>query len=363
MPFLLSLSVVLLLSVPALACCTVWGKVNSPVQIASQEVLIVWDEENRTEHFVRRANFETEDIPEDFGFLVPTPMQPKLSEISDSVFKTLSEAVRPEVKTKTRFRGVDFMPMVLMPYFMKLDGRSITEVEQLTKGVEVLDRAFVGGFEAAVLRASDAEELIQWLEENDYDARPALRDWITPYVEKEWIVTAFKYACDKDHSSGSLTRASICMSFETDAPFFPYRVPSDTRVKPEDGSLLRLYFAGTERVVGDFEGGENGAWTAETKFSGQDELAVYAAKQVAKVSGGDSSIPASSWLTVFEDHTWPGGAEDLYFKSSPEQDSVTPEPVWSTMDTRIPLPLDLLLLVGGVAYFYKKRSKKRARRT
>ena len=75
----LSLFVFLILVRPLFGCCTAWRAGEDAVQIAAQDVLVVWNAEKQIEHFVRRANFESETAPEDFGFLVPTPTQPKLS--------------------------------------------------------------------------------------------------------------------------------------------------------------------------------------------------------------------------------------------------------------------------------------------
>ena len=54
------------------------------VDIRDESALIIWDEVTKTEHFIRRASFET--AADDFGFLVPTPTQPDLGEADDRVF-------------------------------------------------------------------------------------------------------------------------------------------------------------------------------------------------------------------------------------------------------------------------------------
>ncbi len=357
----LSLFSLLIMTVPTFACCTAWRLGEEPVQITAQEVLVVWDAGKRTEHFVRRANFESKDAREDFGFLVPTPTQPKLSEVPDVVFHQLGEIIKPKVKVEkvTRF---SFMPLSFSFLASRYQRADSKEAIVKQAGVEVLDRAVVGGFEAAVLRASETESLLEWLEENGYDARPELRDWLSPYVQKQWIVTAFKYAGEPNRFTGSLTPASVCLSFETDAPFFPYRVPSDIRVKPENGSLLRLYFAGTERVEGEFESGLDHSWNASTKFSDRDEGVADVIKQVTALSHDDSEVPESTWLTAFDDETWPGGAEDLYFKPSLEKDAITPPPIVRSEITTIHFPLDVILLclVLGIA-IYRKNAKRRTR--
>lgn len=340
------------------ACCPAWRFDGYPVRIADQEVLIVWDSENQTEHFVRRANFQSEAAPKDFGFLVPTPTQPKLSEAPDLVFRELGEIIKPKTEVRKRTR-LSLMPLLFAP-FAAIMREADSKSAALSDGVQVLERAIVGGFEVAVIRASDTQGLIKWLEENEYNARPELRDWVNPYVEKQWILTAFKYAGNPDQPPHSLARASVCLSFKTDAPFFPYRVPSDVRVKPEDGSLLRIYFAGTERMVGEFENGEDRSWKARTRFSDRDKKVAGVIKKVIGTDS-DADFPDVTWLTSFEDETWPGGAEDLYFKPSPEKEAVNPAPIVKAEVKVIRLPLDVILVGVGVAIcLYCKTMKRRA---
>ncbi|MDZ4803937.1 MAG: hypothetical protein SGI90_03605 [Candidatus Eisenbacteria bacterium] len=69
---LLALTITMGAPLPGQACC-VANFADQPVRIAGQEVLIVWDAETGTEHFVRRANFRAGQATESFGFLVPTP--------------------------------------------------------------------------------------------------------------------------------------------------------------------------------------------------------------------------------------------------------------------------------------------------
>lgn len=207
--FLFSVLGFLNFSASSFACCTAWRHGNRPIRIAAQEVLLIWDAERGVEHFVRRANFQSEKAPKDFGFLVPTPAQPKLGEVPDLVFDELGELIKPKIEIK-RETQVSFRPLVLAPMFA-LTERSSKNMAPRLAGVEVLDTAVVGGFEVSVLRASETGALITWLEKNDYDARPEIHEWVAPYVAKKWIITAFKYAGEADQSSASLTRASICL--------------------------------------------------------------------------------------------------------------------------------------------------------
>ena len=238
----LSVFFFLILLASSFGCCTAWRHGSKPVRIAAQEVLLIWDAERGVEHFVRRANFQSENSPKDFGFLVPPPTQPKLSEVPDRVFDELGELIKPKVETR-RETKVSFMPLILAPLFATA-GSSTKDMAAHWGGVEVLDTAVVGGFEVSVLRASESGALIAWLEENGYDARPEIRAWVAPYVEKKWIVTAFKYAADADQSHAPLTRASVCLSFGTEAPFSHTVCPAISGLTPGTdlscGSILQV---------------------------------------------------------------------------------------------------------------------------
>jgi len=67
MTTIISLALFVALLIPANACCPAWRQDGVPVQIADQEVLIVWDKEQGVEHFIRRANFQSDETPNDFA--------------------------------------------------------------------------------------------------------------------------------------------------------------------------------------------------------------------------------------------------------------------------------------------------------
>ena len=346
-------------AVPCIACCTVWGAKDGGVKIAAQEVLIHWDSQTGIEHFVRRADFDARSLPDDFGFLVPTPTQPKLGEAPDRVFAELRETIKPELRIETT-RRASFTPLALL-FLTDFVGCGIYDAaSRSVSAVEVLDTAVVGGFEAAVLRATEVDSLLEWLEENGYDARPELREWLEPYIEKQWIVTAFKYACDPEDGARSLSREAVCMSFPTDAPFFPYRVPSDLRVEPEDGSLLRIYYSGAARVTGRFEAGADRAWKSKTSFSNRVGGVAGLLDGVGGMSKDDADFPKSTWLTAFEDSTWPGGAEDLYFTASDDSTAVMPPPFVRHKVSYVRIPADVVLGALFFGFAIYRRGKKDA---
>src|SRR6516165_5381036 len=81
------------------ACCPAPPS-GKPVVNADQTVILVWDAANKTQHFIRQASFKSE--ADDFGFLVPTPAQPELSESGNTAFPFLQKLTEPERKKGPR---------------------------------------------------------------------------------------------------------------------------------------------------------------------------------------------------------------------------------------------------------------------
>jgi len=135
------------------ACATAPPE-NATVAVAAESAIIVWDEATKTEHFIRRATFESS--AKDFGFLVPTPTKPELAEAGDDAFRELEDLIRPQVVTRTEFRGIDLMPLLLGFFFLRAVKTAEPSVEA---SVRVLEQKRVAGYDATVLEADDAAAL------------------------------------------------------------------------------------------------------------------------------------------------------------------------------------------------------------
>ena len=198
-----------------------------------------------------------------------------------------------------------------------MDGRAKSAPP--SRAPEILERKKVAGYDAVVLRADDHEGLKTWLEENRYDARPAIVDWLKWYVENKWIITAFKVA--SDDASRDRWAKSVRMSFETDAPFYPYREPEDMRTRdPTDmvmhPRLLRVYFLANVRYQGKL--GSDGAWAGDTVWSN-----VCPAEALNRIVAG-FVIGTKQWhLTEFEDYSSPRpGTSEVFFRRDADQRTV-----------------------------------------
>jgi hypothetical protein len=309
------------------ACATVQGEGKS-VRIASESALIVWDEKTKTQHFIRRASFQTR-VPY-FGFLVPTPTLPELAETPDSVFQSLEDWSKAEEKTVWQPA-----PMI------SISCAEPPGADKSAKGpaVEEFGRQRVAGFDAVKLKATDIKALRNWLEEHGYDARPQLMDWVGPYVKQGWFITAFQIA-KTDAEEDRLSTQAVRMSFTTKRPIFPYREPSDAgKDSGRGGRLLRLFVVAGQRLQGELDNGKewpvDAAWANPLTAKQHETLA-------DRIGSREVTLPDKAWLTVFDDASAPRlGDTDLVFTPAGEQAALKRPAIIHIKTYYSPSPCDL----------------------
>jgi hypothetical protein len=311
---------VLISSTPSHACCPA-PPPGKPVVNADQAVILLWDGEKKTEHFIRRATFKS--AADDFGFLIPTPSEPDLAESGDAAFPYLVKVTEPEVIQQKR-PGEGGCGCAGMPG-AKSAARGGAEYAPPPQ-VAVLQEKTVAGFHAVVLEAKSANALVGWLKEHNYEMSPAVEAWAKPYVDQGWKITALKVAKEQDQAQQPrVSAASLRMSFKTDRPLFPYREPQTEQLGKET-RLLRIYFIGESRydgALGDQPWGHRFvAWS--NKLTPEQRKQTLDHLKLPPETG-----PATFWLSEFEDPwlTNPPAKNDLYFAASKEQSIVKRPPI------------------------------------
>jgi len=320
---LCAFTAILFFARPSDACCPA-PPPHQEVLNADQTIILVWDKENKTEHFIRRASFESN--ADDFGFLVPTPSQPELSESGDEAFPFFAKITEPEVVKKERPSSDSGGCCGMMPGAKSAGGAAPDP-----QSVRVLEEKSVAGFQASVLEASSASALVGWLKDHGYELSPAVEAWAKPYVDQKWKITALRVAKDKNApepaNAKHIAAAALRMSFKTDRPLFPYREPQASQEGQQAlatrGRLLRIFFVGDARSAAAFENKD--AWGGHVAWSGK--MKAESRSQALKMLGlPEASSPKSWWLTEFED-PWIPKNSDLYFADSPTQQDVRRPPV------------------------------------
>lgn len=309
------------LSTPATGCCPAPPS-GKPVVNADQTVVIVWDAARQMQHFIRKATFHSE--AEDFGFIVPTPSQPVLEESGNEAFPYLLKLTEPEVRHVRG--GGGGMGCGCGAGGRDKDKKAADKAVAKGPDVKVLDTKEVAGFNAVVLEAGSAADLVQWLTENGYAYSRQIEEWARPYVEGKWKFTALKVMKDKE-SGKQVAAGALRISFKTDRPLFPYREPDPAEFAKELGAttrLLRIYFIADKRCAGTMD---KAPWTGEVawagKLSGEQKKTTLDLLKLPADTG-----PADWHLTEFEDR-WPyrKAAADVYFASAENQGDVRRPPI------------------------------------
>jgi Uncharacterized protein conserved in bacteria (DUF2330) len=336
-----SLALMALLSSRDLLACAPAPHAGERITVVEESAVIIWEPATKTQHFIRRATFEGQ--ASDFGFLVPTPAAPALARVDDDVFRHLQEKTTPPTIRETQKR-IDWTPLVALPFLIynKSEGAATTAARA---PVEVLSTQKVGGYEAAILDATDAAALNEWLAQNGYATTPDLTEWLDAYVKQRWIISAFKI--DKSQAESAQTSA-VRMSFATERPFFPYREPASQRdaAAPNTSRLLRIFFVGPERVNGRIGGGEP-RWPGQMHWS----------DAVRDIELAGVKLSGTERLTAFEDFSSPRpGTDDLFFERDADQGKIVPPPNVITSTDTTWVPADAVIApVLVLAWWWRRR--------
>jgi len=307
-----------LLSAAAEACCPA-PRLGVHLVNADQSVIILWDAANKTQHFIRRASFKGD--ADDFGFLIPSPTQPELSESGNETFPYLHDLTKPEVIDMPRSLGVGCGCSSAAP-------RQHTGAPGLA-WVKVLEEKVVAGFHAAVLETDSSAALVKWLKDNGYAYSPEIEAWAKPYIAQGWKITALKVAKNKDErEKKTVTASALRMSFKTDRPLFPYREPDYKGSAEKAGAsrrTLRIYFLAEARYQG--EATKEAPWSGQVVWAGKVSAADRA-KILEQLKLPANTGPAEWFLTEFEDQwAYKLAPADVYFSRSANQDTLRRPPV------------------------------------
>lgn len=325
---------------PARACA-VAPHAGGAISIRDEDALIVWDAATQTEHFLRKARFEfMGNDRADFGFLVPTPTQPTLSEADPLLFSNLSSFTAPPIERVIHYERRKQQP------------DASAGAHPPPNAMAVLEQKTLAGYDAAVLKATDVGALTDWLRVNDFDYRPELADWLKIYVDNGWIITAFKVSAEQSGNHPELGLVRI--SFQTPTPFYPYREPKpDPKAAKDDAATrkLRLFVLANERMDGTI-GKEGPAWPGKVQWS--DQLLVAQQQTLnQRLKIDELNKPGIWWLTEFDDQSSPRPATDEVYLHKSDNQTALHRPAIQVHDTVYvdSLPVSEVLSTNPVVIF------------
>jgi len=180
---------------------------------------------NMMQHLVLSVSFKG-DV-EDFAWVVPVPGIPAINVTDADVFAELSD-----------FTIAAIPPGPVMPGF----GCGVADVPP-DDGVDVIEEQIVGPYATAILAASNATALADWLNANGYLFPEEGHDVIVDYIDKEWYFVAMRVnAVDEGTGKALRDGASdpIVLSFASDDIVYPLRITS-LSASPISATQVLLY--------------------------------------------------------------------------------------------------------------------------
>jgi hypothetical protein len=186
---------------------------------------------------------------ENFGWLVPTPFEPQVSQASDELFTALDDLTKPKYRTEP-------LPLLGAPP----QGLEIPKIEDNTP--TIIQTTKVGIFDITVLKAKDAEGLTKWLEKNDYPY-PADREYLLKsYIDKDWYFVVAKVDSGAISSASSYLQSGhaspIQLTFKSDQIVYPLKI---------SGLSTQENIQNTTKVAYSFENGETGWFNFVTQLN------------------------------------------------------------------------------------------------
>jgi hypothetical protein len=183
---------------------------------------------NYTEHLILSVSFEGD--AEDFAWVIPVPNKPEITVTDAELFRELSVFTAAEV-----------------PHgggFWCFGGATDGDTEE--EGVDVIEEQVVGPYATAILSATNATALADWLNANGYVFPEEGEEIVSEYIEKEWYFVATKINAVEEDTGYALAEGAIepiVLSFASNEMVYPLRITSLSAANATPPEILLYVFA------------------------------------------------------------------------------------------------------------------------
>ncbi len=238
------------------ACCYFSAKEKDILQPA-QKVFISYDPEEKIESFTVQPKFEGNAL--DFGMVIPTPSKPKLDEMPRDFFKALAvytilkKREQPQSKLLPQADPNKMREMMSMMR-NRSSGSATRPASAPPPAVKVLETGVVGSLDYKIIEAGRADDLFQWLKDNNYSyaGDEATLDF---YIQKKWLFTVMKIDTMqmKKNPDGSFAGevTPTRFQFTSDKLIYPLKI-TQLSVKDKTEALFYVQAPFKTDLPGDF---------------------------------------------------------------------------------------------------------------
>lgn len=265
----------------------VWRNQKTDIREPQQKALIVFD--RGLEDLVLEVRYE--GAPSSFGWVIPLPSRPRMRADVPRVFETLSRATQ------------DFHP----PRSERSGRLASTEGLSVPGSVEVLERARVGIYDAAVLTANRPDALERWLTTNGFHTPSGASEVFGDYIRRGWVFVALRIT--PDHANATIRTAlasgsiqPVRFRFRAPEPVFPLRVSALGGAEAE----VLIYVIASRPLVHRTCTGAT--WTENAAGPWPTGLEADPDSAFSGLSGG------RGFLTKLRARVGPSRMEDVYFR-------------------------------------------------
>ena len=157
---------------------------------------------------------------EDFAWVVPVPNKPEIAVTDAELFRELSDFTATEFPGGGGGFGCFYYGAAGPP----------------EDGVDVIEEKVVGPYATAILSATNATALADWLNANGYIFPEDGEEIVSEYIEKEWYFVATKINAIDEDTGYALAEGAIepiVLSFASDEIVYPLRITSLSATEPQ----------------------------------------------------------------------------------------------------------------------------------
>ena len=225
------------------ACGGFFCNRGAPVDQTGEHIIFAVDAESNTTETHVLINYEGPS--EEFAWIVPTPALPEIGLSSAAIFMRLQQTLAPRFvpnwqTTGTCSWGDDFLSDAEgdgAPTF----GGGRDEAEE---GVTVIASESVGPYDTVILQATDANILIDWLQDNEYDLPDDIVPFVEPYVLMGGDIHFVAFKLQSDRDSGDVQ--PITLTYRGSKPTIPIQL---TAVATQPDMGVTAYILGDHQAV------------------------------------------------------------------------------------------------------------------
>lgn len=220
------------------------GPQPMPVDQSGENILFVM----RPGEVEVHIQIQYEGDAERFGWVIPVQSLPEVSVGSDPLFRNLLDGSVPMYGFSTQRDDCR------LPGELDNDGAGSsaggltggddggTGGDGEPSGPDILLQETVGAFDIVVLDGQSVEQVVTWLEENEYQTDPASEPILQEYLDEGHLFAAVRLTAGTDTDEIH----PIVLRFQSDEPCVPLRL---TAIAATDDMDVRTFFLGDARTV------------------------------------------------------------------------------------------------------------------